>query len=54
MHPAIVKIADRRQAPRRDLLRSMELHRRVTTATPFGARDGRKGKEPRERLELTA
>ena len=53
-HPGIVKIADRRQAPRRDLLRSIELQRRVTTATPFGARDGHEGKEPWKRFELTA
>ena len=53
MHPGIVKIADQRQAPGRDLLRSIELQRRVTTATPFGAHDGHEGKEPRERFELT-
>ena len=54
VHPEIVKIANRRQAPNRDLLRSTELQRRVTTATPFGARDGREVKEPWERFELTA
>ena len=51
MHPGIVKIADRRQAPGRDLLRAIELRRRVTTATPFGARDGHEGKEPRESIQ---
>ena len=54
MHPGIVKIADRRQAPGRDLLRAIELRRRVTTATPFGARDGHEGKEPRESIQWTA
>ena len=43
-----------RQAPGRDLLRSIGLQRRVTTATPFEARDGHEVKEPRERHELTA
>ena len=54
MHPGTVKIADQHEAPGRELLRSIELQRRVTTATPFGARDGREGKEPWERFELTA
>ena len=54
VHPCTVKIAGRHRASGRNLLRSIELQRRVTTATPFGARDGREGKEPRERMELTA
>ena len=54
VHPGIVKIAGQRQAPGHDLLRSIKLQRRVTTATPFGARDGHEVKEPRERFELTA
>ena len=49
-----VKVAGRRQAPGRDLLRSIELRRRVTTATPFGARDGHEGKEPRESIQWKA
>ena len=53
VHPGIVKIARRRQAPHCDLLRSMELQRRVTTATPFGARDGREDKEPHGSAQLT-
>ena len=54
VHRGIVKIVDRRQVPGRDLLRSIELRRRVTTATPFGAHDRREGKEPWERFELAA
>ena len=54
VHPRIVNVAGWRQTPGRDLLRSIELQRRVTTATPFGAYDRREGKEPREKFELTA
>ena len=54
VHPGIVKVTGRRQAPGRDLLRSIELQRRVSTATPFGARDGHEGKEPWESVQLNA
>ena len=50
VHPGIVKIAGWRQAPGRDLLKSIELQRRVTTATPYGALDGHEVKEPREKF----
>jgi len=43
-----------RRAPACDLLRWGQLWRQVTTATPFGARDGRKDKEPWESFKLTA